>query len=371
MESSEDMVRVKKEPSDTWPDAGENHIFDSIDFCKVKNVETLTFHESSANHTNEVMALQEKIDEKIFIDLECRHVKLEPKSSIVTNFKTEYQSCLSTVKIENQTLTNDKNPIVLIKKAFDYDKNCQFQVNSRLKIDECKKDKIFTKPTQRKLSCKCKINRKISKSEASLNTHSSHKGHLNVHMNAVHNRRNPFQCEIRHKSIGKKINLIYQINAVHDLIKPFECDICHKSFGQISTLNRHTMTVHDRSKPFECDICHKSFGETGTLNRHVNAVHDRSKPFKCDICHKSFGYQHVLKMHMKTVHVRSKPFDCEICHKSFRYQCVLKSHTITVHDESKPFKCDICQKPFGQKSHLNVHINAVHNRSKPYECVLS
>uniref|UniRef100_A0ABD2XQN9 C2H2-type domain-containing protein n=1 Tax=Trichogramma kaykai TaxID=54128 RepID=A0ABD2XQN9_9HYME len=100
----------------------------------------------------------------------------------------------------------------------------------------------------------------------------------------------------------------------------------------------HMNSVHIRSKPYECEICHKSYCHKDTLKSHINLVHVRSKLFECEICHKSFGYQSELKRHVNAVHDRSKPFECNICRKSFGQKSTLKTHlNITICNSSKLF----------------------------------
>ncbi|KAL7296032.1 hypothetical protein TKK_0010587 [Trichogramma kaykai] len=120
MESGEDMVRVKEEPNDAWTGAGDDDGFDSVDSCEVKNFGAFTFHNSLANNTNEIMPSGEKIDEKIFIDVECQHVKSELTSPPTKICKTENENVPSIVKIENQIHTNyfvENSPMILIKKG--------------------------------------------------------------------------------------------------------------------------------------------------------------------------------------------------------------------------------------------------------------
>uniref|UniRef100_A0ABD2X4K7 C2H2-type domain-containing protein n=1 Tax=Trichogramma kaykai TaxID=54128 RepID=A0ABD2X4K7_9HYME len=258
MESNRGIVRVKKEPNDTWPDAGNDYNFNPVDSSEAKNSDTLSLYESSANRLNEVMTLQEESDEKIFIDLECQHVKPELKTLSTIIHKTEHPSI---VKIENQNQSyylNGKYFIILIKKDFDYHNKCKFQVYSRLKCEEREEVKIFKKNTQTKLLNESKMCRQMYKETF------GQQGNLKQHIIAVHDRSKPFECEICHKSFGQKFPLKRHIITVHDRTKSFECDICQRSFGQKCTLKSHKVTVHDRSKPFECDICYKSFGENGS-----------------------------------------------------------------------------------------------------------
>uniref|UniRef100_A0ABD2X7A9 Uncharacterized protein n=1 Tax=Trichogramma kaykai TaxID=54128 RepID=A0ABD2X7A9_9HYME len=52
--------RVKEEPNDTWSHVGANYYFDSAKSCVAKNFKKFPFDKPSANHMNEVRALQQK-----------------------------------------------------------------------------------------------------------------------------------------------------------------------------------------------------------------------------------------------------------------------------------------------------------------------
>ncbi|CAB0036597.1 unnamed protein product [Trichogramma brassicae] len=83
------------------------------------------------------MASQKKMDEQIFIDFECKNVKPELKSLKPTICKTEYQTCAPIVKVESPVqirYSEEKIPMILIKKNCNYHDNCHFAVNPRLQI---------------------------------------------------------------------------------------------------------------------------------------------------------------------------------------------------------------------------------------------
>ncbi|XP_023319099.1 zinc finger protein 1 homolog [Trichogramma pretiosum] len=333
MESSGDIVRVKEEPNDDWPDAGGDDNLDSVDFCEVKNVGTLSFHELPSNHTHQTMALQKKIEEKIFVDIECKDFKPELQFPLASIYKTEHQIYPPSVKVENQIQnnnSNDKNLIILIKKEFNYDDKCQFQEKFRLKFDEFEDVNISKKKDQAKLSIKKNFNRKTYKEEAILETN---------------------------------------IGATDEGIKRYKCEICHKLFDCHWFLERHVMTVHSRSKLFECNICHKSYSRKDALNTHIIVVHGHKKAFDCYICHKSFGYNSHLKTHIITVHNRSKPFECGICRHSFGLKSNLKVHINTIHSGRK-LECDICHKSFGRKQQVKTHINTVPSKLTSMQCMI-
>ncbi|XP_014225567.1 zinc finger protein 39-like [Trichogramma pretiosum] len=358
MSNKEETVRVKEEPKDTWSVTDDDHVFDSEVSGEVKYFEAFPFNVSPANHMNEDMSLEEKLDEEIFIDCECKDVKLEPKPLSTIISKTEHQSYLPIIKTENQiqkNYWNEKRLTVLIKKEFDYENRRPFQEKPRLKVDRSKEMKIFVKNAETKLPNENKKCIKTYKGKV------IPKRQINVAYKSI-------TCEIFHKSFSRKHHRKNQIYAVQTLSALFQCDICHKSFGRKSHLKRHVSVVHNQSKPFECDICHKSFGQKSYINRHISTVHNQSKPFECEICHKSFGEKGNFNTHISTVHKQSKPLDCEICHKSFGYQHNLKRHQLTVHNRSKLFECEICHKSFGQKANLTKHINTVHDKRKRFKC---
>uniref|UniRef100_A0ABD2W1T5 Vitellogenin domain-containing protein n=1 Tax=Trichogramma kaykai TaxID=54128 RepID=A0ABD2W1T5_9HYME len=125
------LFGVKEEP--TWTDAIDN-VSDSMSYCKA---ETLEFHVLPAKGSNKTVVLKERLDAKIIIDFQCKNVKPEQSSSSTTIYKNEYQSHQSFVKKENENQTyysNENRRIVLIKKGFIYDNDCQLNENSCLKL---------------------------------------------------------------------------------------------------------------------------------------------------------------------------------------------------------------------------------------------
>ncbi|XP_023316780.1 uncharacterized protein LOC111694138 [Trichogramma pretiosum] len=114
MDNDNDVNRVEEEPIDTGSNSGDNYVLDLVNSCKAEKFETLSFFKSPANYRNKVMALQEQLNGKIFVDFECKYVKSEPKSLSTTICKTEYKSCQANLKIENYNPTNYMNGKSLI-----------------------------------------------------------------------------------------------------------------------------------------------------------------------------------------------------------------------------------------------------------------
>ena len=68
------------------------------------------------------------------------------------------------------------------------------------------------------------------------------------------------------------------------------------------TMQRHINAVHLKIKPYECEQCQKSFILKDHLKRHINAIHLEIKPYECDQCKKSFSRKDKMYNHVKSVH---------------------------------------------------------------------
>ncbi|KAL7305602.1 hypothetical protein TKK_0002331 [Trichogramma kaykai] len=101
MDTNKDVIRAKEEPGDTWTNACDDNVYKLGDHSKAEKIETFTFYKPSANYMNKAKILQEKLDDKIFIDCECKNVKPELTFLPMTVYKSEDQSYLPIVKEEN------------------------------------------------------------------------------------------------------------------------------------------------------------------------------------------------------------------------------------------------------------------------------
>ena len=69
--------------------------------------------------------------------------------------------------------------------------------------------------------------------------------------------------------------------------KKVECGICHKIICHKSLL-RHIELVHERIKPFQCETCASSFAEKRRLQEHIAFNHEGKTLYMCDTCKTSF-----------------------------------------------------------------------------------
>ena len=143
-----------------------------------------------------------------------------------------------------------------------------------------------------------------------------------------------FKCTYCGKSSTAKKNLKRHVNAVHLKIKPHECDQCEKSFAHKAGLKRHQacrhdVKIHQEIKAHKCQRCNKSFSKKETLSCHVKRVHMNMKPLKkflCSECEAPFENKQSLEYHMNKVHLNVKPYKCNLCEKGFFIKTLLKKH---------------------------------------------
>ena len=80
--------------------------------------------------------------------------------------------------------------------------------------------------------------------------------------------------------------------------RPFQCNLCERAFMEKGHLNKHVQMVHEGQRPFPCEHCEKSFTRNTYLTAHVLGVHEGKKPYECDICHQGFSQ----KAHLKVIY---------------------------------------------------------------------
>ncbi|CRK86714.1 CLUMA_CG000547, isoform A [Clunio marinus] len=161
----------------------------------------------------------------------------------------------------------------------------------------------------------------------------------------------------------------------------FPCEVCEKMLRK-DALKPHMNRVHLKIKPYECDICGKKFCRT-SLSRHVKTHivwEHRPKDFQCYICETSFFDDKVLQKHIINVHEsrknlkNSSKIDCKTCGKVFQVPSAHFNHMINIH-KITPSKeqlqttvaCGVCGKRFFTIQNLKMHTKYLHEE-KNYAC---
>lgn len=106
------------------------------------------------------------------------------------------------------------------------------------------------------------------------------------------------------------------------------CKECGSTFPKRGNLARHIQTVHLKLKPFQCEQCLASFGYKNHLKRH-QVVHERERGFKCRVCGQIFKGQTQLSRHIQQLHRQNTEDDttaedvdktrvsCDVCRGKF------------------------------------------------------
>ena len=80
------------------------------------------------------------------------------------------------------------------------------------------------------------------------------------------------------------------------------CMECPKSFKQKEKLVRHVQCVHEKLKPFQCQFCQVTFSRKDKLKRHVSSIHLKERPYICNHCDFQTNRKDRIKQHVTGVH---------------------------------------------------------------------
>ena len=138
-----------------------------------------------------------------------------------------------------------------------------------------------------------------------------------------------------------------------DSAHKIKCEICDKVMRK-KTIRNHINAVHLKLKPYQCDKCPAKFANKGSLNVH-KVIHSDERDFKCKTCNKLFKTKAFLKRH-SLIHLDARPYVCEECGNSFKDPSTLISHRKDQHSQFLPFNCHTCKKGFSKENKLKLHI---------------
>ena len=85
--------------------------------------------------------------------------------------------------------------------------------------------------------------------------------HMKWHIKAAHERTNEHYAQVHE---NKK-----------NLVLSFKCTFCSSIFDLKGKLKLHIQAVHEKTKPFQCDMCDSRFNHLSALHMHLR-VHEAS-----------------------------------------------------------------------------------------------
>ncbi|XP_039761241.1 zinc finger protein 431-like isoform X2 [Pararge aegeria] len=132
------------------------------------------------------------------------------------------------------------------------------------------------------------------------------KQHLKIASPHVNYLELKLQCEHCDKRFGIKRDLERHLNRVHLKRKPYQCDRCDKAYVSLWPLQEHKRFAHEGHKrplKYPCPQCDKVFAQNSTLKSHI-LTHTGERPYMCTYCPASFSQSSVLRTHVKLVHLR-------------------------------------------------------------------
>lgn len=233
---------------------------------------------------------------------------------------------------------------------------------------------------------------------------------LQIH-NSMHHKTQTFECPICNKLFTFKHSLDRHMNAVHEDKRDFKCEVenCERAFRSKYELNQHRNKIHQEMKNFEqisCDVCDKICSSRKNLYAHKKYVHEGirwgSGEFKCKFCLEVFDSKYKKSKHWYQVHWNGelKFRTCHYCNADFQLHDEFKNHIEThseifvcktcgyyfleasallVHEEShrqideklRQFVCDVCSHRLSTKGQLEVHMKRHFDDRDQFVCDVS
>ncbi|CAD5228646.1 unnamed protein product [Bursaphelenchus okinawaensis] len=121
-------------------------------------------------------------------------------------------------------------------------------------------------------------------------------------------------------------------------VKRFACphEPCQYVANRESDMINHVESVHNKNRPFQCEQCTKSYVKKSDLTKH-QASHS-GLMFRCPHCSIEFAWQKQLKHHLQTHdpdYIKS-PYLCHICGSTYQRGSALSKHLRTFHKLTVP-----------------------------------
>jgi hypothetical protein len=105
-----------------------------------------------------------------------------------------------------------------------------------------------------------------------------------------------------------------------------QCNQCPAAFTSDSALQGHVDAVHEKKTPFECEICHTKFRRKFAFTRHLENEHNPNRIMHtCKYCPFQ-GRKDNIDKHERVVHEGEKKYSCNLCGKKFGAQYSVNVH---------------------------------------------
>jgi len=130
------------------------------------------------------------------------------------------------------------------------------------------------------------------------------------------------------------------------------CPQCDKMFMRGYNMRVHIDRVHNKHKPWQCQFCEKSFATTSDLKQHLSS-HGMGKIHKCEDCGREFTNRDSAILHRKQ-HNNERTHFCNECGKGFFKASCLQRH-VRSHTGEKPYSCEYCKRGFSQVTTVKNH----------------
>jgi len=177
-------------------------------------------------------------------------------------------------------------------------------------------------------------------------------------------------------SIIKQENLEFDESDITDPERFYSCDQCDKTFKQKGHLGVHLKAVHQGIR-FPCSICDYKATTKGNLKQHVGRRHkfvdndmidyeniegvveNETNGVLAIMDNDSFGFKEEQPEGFDPTTPPAKCYPCELCEKTFKQKGHLGVHIKSFH-QGKRFPCTVCNYKATTNGNLKRHIEQRH-----------